>query len=596
MLRIAPVAAIGLVCMFGAALDRASAGEMQAPRITRAVVDWDGASASLGAVAALQVAHASADTPTESPAIDRLNAATATQLPGIARSAIPVLLPFDVDADLRDRVAGTAPADPDKAYGRGFGRPVFFAPGPAGYDADYRFSLAGIPTLADIRFSADVNLMVSGSLLTYEVDPPVAEAAVNVGTSVPALEADFPGIRRSMSENYVRYSFVRWGVPYVVAIDCFDGGRARFHHMACRDADRVIALVLTSLRLVGGMPPSATTAAIPESAATIAPQTIARPAAVSPTFTYYPAGRLVPGTGPHNGNGRADDTVYSAIRFPVAAAPAFADTQYFARRVIGGVAAYPWRDNFCERRGFYVGQCPGGSGHQGQDIRAAACSTTSAGDDRCASDQNDVVAARDGMIMRAPGQEAVYLVVNTPTEHIRFRYLHMRPKALDAAGVLSGRVVKAGETIGQIGNFSGHENGTSYHLHFDVQVPTRTGWVFVSPYMTLVASYEHLIGARGTELHDDLLASAATTITLNDAETPAMITLASVRRAIVAPAEPEIADLSLRYGGCTGRHRARCAAAHDRATHLGATHRHGPRFATRARATLAMHRSRRHRS
>ena len=33
-------------------------------------------------------------------------------------------------------------------------------------------------------------------------------------------------------------------------------------------------------------------------------------------------------------------------------------------------------------------------------------------------------------------------------------------------------------------------------------VPTRDGWVRVNPYMTLVASYERLIGARGTEMDD----------------------------------------------------------------------------------------------
>ena len=53
--------------------------------------------------------------------------------------------------------------------------------------------------------------------------------------------------------------------------------------------------------------------------------------------------------------------------------------------------------------------------------------------------------------------------------------------------------------IGQVGNFSKKEGGTSYHLHFDMQVPTKDGWVFVNPYMTLVAAYERLIGERGAE-------------------------------------------------------------------------------------------------
>ena len=35
-----------------------------------------------------------------------------------------------------------------------------------------------------------------------------------------------------------------------------------------------------------------------------------------------------------------------------------------------------------------------------------------------------------------------------------------------------------------------------------MQVPTKYGWVFVNPYMTLVAAYERLIGGRGTEIKE----------------------------------------------------------------------------------------------
>jgi len=34
-------------------------------------------------------------------------------------------------------------------------------------------------------------------------------------------------------------------------------------------------------------------------------------------------------------------------------------------------------------------------------------------------------------------------------------------------------------------------------------VPTKYGWVFVNPYMTLVAACERLIGARGTQLEEE---------------------------------------------------------------------------------------------
>jgi peptidase M23-like protein len=521
MLRIASIAAIWLVFV----LDQAAAGDMQAPRIARAEVDWQSAAAALGAIVPLQALHASADAPAPSSDISRLNAATAAVLPGIARSTVPVLLPFDLESYLRDRAAGAANADPDQAYFFGFGRAPFFDPGPAGYDAAFRIQPSRIPDLADIRFGEAATITISGSLLTYELDPPVADT----GAPVPALEADFPGIRRIMLENYVRYTFVRFGVPYVVSIDCFDGSFARFRHMACRDADRVIERFLKSLRVAGGMPQAAP---LPVTA-----PAIARPAATSPTFTYASPGRLVAGTGLRGNDGRRDYTVYADIGFPLAEAPAFANTQYYKNRVPGGVMSYPWRDDFCERRSYYVGQCPGGMGHQGQDIRAADCNPKSTGTDGCTPHQNDIVAVRDGMILRAPNQEAVYLVVNTPTEHIRFRYLHMRPKLLDADGVVSGRKVTAGEVLGQIGNFSQYEHGTSYHLHFDVQVPTRSGWVFVNPYMTLVAAYERLIGGRGEEMIDDVMANAATT--MNDAASARVITLAAIRQAILAPAASE---------------------------------------------------------
>ncbi len=91
-----------------------------------------------------------------------------------------------------------------------------------------------------------------------------------------------------------------------------------------------------------------------------------------------------------------------------------------------------WHDNFCERRGFPVGQCPGGIGHQGQDIRPAPCKPPP-GAERC-THRGNIVAVRDGVILRSPRQEAAYLFVNSANEHIRFRYLHMNPRKMDAEG------------------------------------------------------------------------------------------------------------------------------------------------------------------
>jgi hypothetical protein len=264
----------------------------------------------------------------------------------------------------------------------------------------------------------------------------------------------------------------------------------------------------------------------------IGPSTIDRPLGDSTVFTYYPPGNIIPRSGVRGKGGVADHTVYSRIRFPLADAPAFANSLRFMKwsdceantgdALPGTIGAYrcgeggqpplrseaanysyPWRDNFCESRSFSVGQCPGGRGHQGQDVRPAFCKQRGPGA-HCQPGVHDLVAVRDGALLRAPKQESLYLVVNAPSEHIRFRYLHMSPQQLDAAAVLSGRLVREGDVMGKVGNFYRRDAGTFSHLHFDIQVPTKYGWVFVNPYMTLVAAYERLIGGRGQEIRDEI--------------------------------------------------------------------------------------------
>jgi len=111
---------------------------------------------------------------------------------------------------------------------------------------------------------------------------------------------------------------------------------------------------------------------------------------------------------------------------------------------------------------------------------------------------------RDGVVIRSQKQQAATLQINTRTEHIRFRYMHMNPAALDTDGVLNGRRVVEGEKLGVVSNYLDHPNGTTRHLHFDVQVFTRDGWIWVNPYVTLVSAYERLIRLRGRELGPEI--------------------------------------------------------------------------------------------
>ena len=75
---------------------------------------------------------------------------------------------------------------------------------------------------------------------------------------------------------------------------------------------------------------------------------------------------------------------------------------------------------------------------------------------------------------------------------------------MTADGLLNGRIVTEGEKIGVVSNYLDHPAGTSMHLHFDVQVFTRDGWIWVSPYVTLVSAYERLIHARGREVGPEI--------------------------------------------------------------------------------------------
>ena len=490
------------------------AEEMSSPRISLAQVNWDQAAANLTGLATAAPAATFA----------QLNKASGRLFKDIAKSSVPVLLPFDAEGFAKSLAAtpGQTPANPTPAAGRflqaGFQASNFFLAGPAGYDAAFTINPNDYPALA-ISYSRASYVLFSGLAMVYHLGgPPLPK-----GEPVKELEADFPGIRRHILESYVRYSFKRYGVTYVAAIYCIDGPTS--HFLNCRQADRVAQRFLHALKLAGGTPQPARD--------TVRAVAIDRPQPVSPDFTYYSPGDLIPGTGPNkSGIGRADYTVYARLRFPIEGAPDFANSQSFNnwgncdftgrsgfvakkdapyrctvndRPLIFDEAAprnysYPWRDNFCEHRHFYVGQCPGGHGHQGQDIRPSFCALYNSGADRCLPYHHNVVAVHDGMILRAPKWEATFLFINTANSHIRVRYMHMNPHQLDAAGILSGKVVHEGEAIGKVGDFNGHEHGTTYHLHFDMQVPTRIGFVFVNPYMTLVSSYEHLIGARGTEI------------------------------------------------------------------------------------------------
>lgn len=509
-----------------------SADEFKTPAISAIHVEWRAALDQLKAEMSAQPAVAArftfsgrrrlpASDPRTMPAFEQLNAATSQIFRGINRSPIPVLLPFDTASYLNDR-AGGADGLAVSRYQSGFGAAEMLAAGPAGYDALFALPPGYSAGGSGRVYAKPVEVQITGSVLVYDIDDPVA----NKGEPVRALAPQFPDLRRVIREGFVRYRFTRFGVPYVVSIHCIDRA-PRADRLACREASSVAEHFLKALRIAGGQPSQPRT--------NLPADVAARPYVASPDFTYRPSGEIIANSGYREQSGHADLTVYSQIRFPLLNAPAYANSQSFLNwgdcfqrgRVpppfrkgahyrcksnhkplvfdesAGENYAYPWQDNFCEARDFEVGQCASGFGHQGQDIRPSTCQLRNDGADRCEPNKYAVVAVRDGVIIRTPKREAATLLVNTRTEHIRFRYMHMNPDQMDADGLINGRRVTEGEKIGLVSNYQDYQGGTTTHLHFDVQVFTREGWLWVNPYVTLISAYERLIGGRGREISTD---------------------------------------------------------------------------------------------
>jgi murein DD-endopeptidase MepM/ murein hydrolase activator NlpD len=490
-----PVAAIG-----------ASAESFRTPSVSAVRVEWRAVLDQLRAEIGTQPAIASRFTfagqrrlppsdPRSTPALVQLNAITSPIFAGMWRSPVPVLLPFDTASYLEARSRGAADDMPVSRFQADF-RPVdLFHAGLAGYDAVFSLEPDAGDGLPSRTFARPVEVQITGSVLVYDL----ADPRGGKGVPVKALAAQYPDIRRFIREGYVRYAFTRFGVPYVVSIQCLDSA-PRPRRLACREAYPIAERFLKALRIAGGQPAA--------SRYDIASEIAERPTAVSPDFTYRASGDIIARSGARRRGGHADHAVYSQIRFPLAKAPVLISSQQFGRRKPGERSGvYPWRDNFCEARSFQVWQCAAGFGHQGQDIRPAPCPANS--DSACHPRKHAVVAVRDGVVIRSLKQQAATLQINTRTEHIRFRYMHMNPSSLDADGILNGRRVAEGEKIGVVSNYLDFPNGTSYHLHFDIQVFTRDGWIWVNPYSTLIASYERLIRGRGREIGTDPPPAAA---------------------------------------------------------------------------------------
>jgi murein DD-endopeptidase MepM/ murein hydrolase activator NlpD len=207
------------------------------------------------------------------------------------------------------------------------------------------------------------------------------------------------------------------------------------------------------------------------------------------SFAHHDPSDLIPGSG----SGYLDRTVWSPnLCFPMADA-GYANSQVYDPGGMMGPAgtdqcnaanySLPWRDDFCETRGYSTPVCVSGNGHQGDDIRPASCQKA----------VHWALAAEDGQITDI-GTYTVTLTASTPP-HLVYRYLHMQMNQL---AVHQGDLVKKGDHMGLVSNNFG-SSSTTIHLHFEIRAgvsgTTTDGkpvvlHTFLPPYLSLLAAYQ----------------------------------------------------------------------------------------------------------
>jgi hypothetical protein len=216
-------------------------------------------------------------------------------------------------------------------------------------------------------------------------------------------------------------------------------------------------------------------------------------------FSYREAGDLISGSSPPAII--IDETVYDDdIVFP-AEGPAYLNSQVYmhggSQAALNGKTggqcdpenyAYPWRDNFCEKRGRDQYFCAQG-GHTGVDIRPASC----------VKEVHWAVAPEAGEIYSI-GTYGVRMMADDGTW---YQFLHLDMANL---AVTEGQDVVPGQRIGKFSNVffdnAGNPAPTTIHMHLDMKesyAPTNGDPPFidrVNPYMTLVKAYERKLAGE----------------------------------------------------------------------------------------------------
>ena len=131
---------------------------------------------------------------------------------------MPVLLPFDTPAFLADRMNERAGGEAADAICSVFRSVDFFDAGRRRIRRGRHRCAGGNADLPSRVFARPVEIHITGSLLTYGLNDPL----LGKGEPVKSLSGQYPDLRRTIREGFVRYAFTRFNIPYVVSIQCLD--------------------------------------------------------------------------------------------------------------------------------------------------------------------------------------------------------------------------------------------------------------------------------------------------------------------------------------------------------------------------------------
>ncbi|WP_441261150.1 hypothetical protein AB7008_48155 [Bradyrhizobium sp. 521_C7_N1_3] len=461
--------------------------------------------------------------------LQTINVIASTLRPNVFLAGAPVLLPIDFKRLAGEIIASGQIKNKDgpDSYFAPLGSLAFY-PGPYGYRAYFRLKNTSTVVISGSSVFYDLSDVAGGRLPILDSCGTIATNAHKTASNDEAANRQFYTYLREYSRRLGLIDDRRFGTREA-AISCLFAGALIEVDILCdaagdpdcqvRDLAR---LVFSRLTFIGGSPRSKTNPAVNDPLHKLANSvnSLEYDAANAGRIrlpSYSRPGDLLPGSGVQGGGGSEDFHLYGQLLFPT-------DLRAAAQTVIyrKDQRCYPgdkdqghtclhngieikkaevgnWRDNFCEdREANRLYTCPDGDGHghAGQDVWGKNWNKRTA--------HFPLRAVVDGVAFRRfPDQPAV-TISDINGSNIDYIYRHMRPSELTRHGIPSSvpKDVKQGCVLAYADGLESKNNKktglrdgntfydqTARHLHFEIRIPTRSGFQNVSPYWTLVQAH-----------------------------------------------------------------------------------------------------------